>query len=322
MITLKRKAPASADTEPQRPCNTPRLPQPSRSGGRPVIKMLLAHEGKATTVHILCDTGCTTPLITPSLVKRLDIQCFAHHEGLDFKEFDGKTVEGAGKEFTIPLLFRHKQHYSKLVFEVAPLEPNVELFFPMWWLHDHPVMTSDLMRPELRFNSPNCLKHCTKKVIEKEFSCDLDDTILFNSEARLIGYVSATSVTANIDPLLQVPAEFSHFLGIMGKEAADALPAHTDYDHRIDLKEGEKPPWGPIYRLSEVELATLREWLSDMMRTGKIRRSSSPAGAPILFGPKPHGRGLRLCVDYRGINRVTIPNRYPLPLMDELQDRT
>jgi len=108
----------------------------------------------------------------------------------------------------------------------------------------------------------------------------------------------------------------------MGKEAADALPAHTDYDHRIDLKDGEKPPWGPIYPLSEVELATLREWLSDMLRTGKIRRSSSPAGAPILFVPKPHGRGLRLCVDYRGINRVTIPNRYPLPLMDELQDRT
>jgi len=134
--------------------------------------------------------------------------------------------------------------------------------------------------------------------------------------------VRDTSVTANIDPLWQIPAEFRHFLGIMGKEAADALPTHTDYDHRIDLKEGEKPPWGPIYRLSEVELATLREWLSDMMRTGKIRRSSSPAGAPILFGPKPHGRGLRLCVDYRGINRVTIPNRYPLPLMDELQDRT
>jgi len=282
--------------------------------------MLLDHEGKKTTVHVLCDTGCTTPLVTPALVKKLDIQCFAHHEGLEFKGFDGKTVEGAGKEFTIPLLFQHKHHYSKLVFEVAPLEPNVDLFLPTWWLHDHPVMTSDLMRPELCFDHPNCLKCCTKTAIEQEFSCDLDNTILFNSEARLIGYVSATTI--DIDPLSQVPVEFRRFLGIMGKEAADALPAHTDYDHRIDLKDGDKPPWGPIYPLSEVEVATLREWLSDMMRTSKIRRSSSPAGAPILFVPKPHGRVLRLCVDYRGINRVTIPNRYPLPLMDELQDRT
>ena len=59
----------------------------------------------------------------------------------------------------------------------------------------------------------------------------------------------------------------------------------------------------------------------EMLQTGKIRRSTSSAGSPILFVPKPNGRGLRLCVDYRGINRVTIPNRYPLPLMQELQDR-
>jgi hypothetical protein len=58
-----------------------------------------------------------------------------------------------------------------------------------------------------------------------------------------------------------------------------------------------------------------------MLATGKIRPSKSPAGASILFVPKKEGRGLRLCVDYRGLNRVTIMNRYPLPLMDELRDR-
>jgi hypothetical protein len=58
-----------------------------------------------------------------------------------------------------------------------------------------------------------------------------------------------------------------------------------------------------------------------MLRTGKIRPSKSLAAAPILFMPKPHGRGLRLCVDYRGINKITIANCYPLPLMSELQDR-
>jgi len=58
-----------------------------------------------------------------------------------------------------------------------------------------------------------------------------------------------------------------------------------------------------------------------MEKSGKIQRSTSPAGSPILFVPKPSGRGLRLCVDYRGLNAITIPNRYPLPLMQELQDR-
>jgi len=78
---------------------------------------------------------------------------------------------------------------------------------------------------------------------------------------------------------------------------------------------------GTYLPASEVELQPLREWLKEMEKTGKIRRSTSAASSPILFVPKPNGRGLRLCVDYRGLNNVTIPNRYPLPLMQELQDR-
>src|ERR1700738_3984975 len=58
-----------------------------------------------------------------------------------------------------------------------------------------------------------------------------------------------------------------------------------------------------------------------MLKTGKIRPSKSPAGSPILFVLKPNGRGLRLYVDYRGLNKIIVLNRYPLPLMDELRDR-
>jgi len=135
---------------------------------------------------------------------------------------------------------------------------------------------------------------------------------------RCIGYVSAAS---DQDPIKAVPKEFRQYLRIMGKEAADTLPKHRPYDCKINLQKGSTAPWGPIYPLLEVELQTLREWLKEMERTGKIKRSTSPAGSPILFVPKPHGRGLRLCMNYRALNRITIPNRYPLPLMQELQDR-
>jgi len=138
-----------------------------------------------------------------------------------------------------------------------------------------------------------------------------------NPQAQIIRYVSAV----NEDARERVPMESRQYLGIMGKEAADALPQHRPHDCKINLRKGETAPWGPIYPLSEEELQTLREWLKEMDRTGKIRRSTSPAGSPILFVPKPHGRGLHLCVDYRALNKITIPNRYPLPLMQELQDR-
>jgi hypothetical protein len=67
-------------------------------------------------------------------------------------------------------------------------------------------------------------------------------------------------------------------------------------------------------------LAALREFLEENLNKGFIRESTSPAGAPILFAPKKDG-GLRLCVDYRGLNSVTIKNRYPLPLISEIMDR-
>jgi hypothetical protein len=78
---------------------------------------------------------------------------------------------------------------------------------------------------------------------------------------------------------------------------------------------------GTYLRTFRTELKALREYLDEMIKMGKIRPSKSPAGAPILFVPKPHGRGLRMCVDYRGLNKVSIMNRYPLPLMNELRDR-
>ena len=75
-----------------------------------------------------------------------------------------------------------------------------------------------------------------------------------------------------------------------------------------------------MYALSEKELEVLKTYLDDMLRSGKIRPSKFSAGAPIIFVPKQDGRGLRLCVNYRGLNKVMILNRYPLPLMNELRD--
>jgi hypothetical protein len=73
--------------------------------------------------------------------------------------------------------------------------------------------------------------------------------------------------------------------------------------------------------LSEKKLEVLRDWLNDMLETGKIRCSKSPAGLPILFVLKAHGRGLRVWVDYRELNETRIANGDPLPIMSELQDR-
>jgi len=196
------------------------------------------------------------------------------------------------------------------------MEPEVDIFLPFWWVSKHPpqrVWESE----EVWFNSPGCQETCTRYE-QEEFSLTWDEKVAQDPEARTIGHVS---VLTEGDALTNVPGEFKPYLGIISREAVDALPPHQPYDCKIELKEGATAPRGPIYPLSEVELQILREWLKEIEQTGKIKRSTSPAGSPILFVPKPHGRGLHLYVDYRALNQVTIPNRYPLPLMQELQDR-
>jgi hypothetical protein len=98
------------------------------------------------------------------------------------------------------------------------------------------------------------------------------------------------------------------------------LPEHTKWDHEIPLKPETQPKFNKIYGLNEEQLKALREYLEENLRKGYIRPSTSPAGYPILFVPKKNGK-LRLCVDYRQLNDITIKNRYPLPLISELRDR-
>ena len=80
------------------------------------------------------------------------------------------------------------------------------------------------------------------------------------------------------------------------------------------------PPYGPIYSLSEPELKVLKDYIDENLAYGFICHSSSPAGSPILFVKKKDG-SLCLCVDYRGLNKITIKNHYPLPLINELLDQ-
>ena len=117
-----------------------------------------------------------------------------------------------------------------------------------------------------------------------------------------------------------IPEQYKDFEDVFQKKNADMLPEHRPYDCAIDLQEGAQPPFGPIYNLSQTELAELRKYIDENLAKNFIRHSKSPAGAPILFVKKKDG-SLRMCVDYRGLNKVTKKNRYPLPLISGLLEQ-
>ena len=98
------------------------------------------------------------------------------------------------------------------------------------------------------------------------------------------------------------------------------LPPDREVEFTIDLILETEPISIPPYRMAPAELRELKAQLEDLLSKGFIRSSISPWGAPVLFVKKKDG-SLRLCIDYRQLNRVTIRNQYPLPRIDELFDQ-
>ncbi|XP_013639197.1 PREDICTED: uncharacterized protein LOC106344344 [Brassica oleracea var. oleracea] len=102
--------------------------------------------------------------------------------------------------------------------------------------------------------------------------------------------------------------------------ALKELPPPRSNPFTINLEPGAKPIAKAPYRMAPAELAELKNQLEDLMEKGFIRPSSSPWGAPVLFVKKKDG-SMRLCIYYRGINNITIKDKYPLPRIDELLDQ-
>ena len=98
------------------------------------------------------------------------------------------------------------------------------------------------------------------------------------------------------------------------------LPPDREIVFSIELMPGTAPISRAPYRLAPAELKELKVQLEEMIEKGFIRPSHSPWGAPVLFVKKKDG-SLRLCIDYRGLNKVTIKNKYPLPRIDDLFDQ-
>ncbi|SNX85847.1 related to Gag-pol polyprotein [Melanopsichium pennsylvanicum] len=115
---------------------------------------------------------------------------------------------------------------------------------------------------------------------------------------------------------VEIPAPYYPLKDVFDEVEADKLPPHTKHDLHIELLPSSTPPQGPLYLKGPKEMAELRKYLEENLEKGFIRPSKSPARSPVLFVPKKDG-GLRLCVDYRGLNEVMVKNRAPLPLIEE-----
>ncbi|CAD6970757.1 unnamed protein product, partial [Tilletia controversa] len=210
----------------------------------------------------------------------------------------------------------------QVTFYVTPLRSH-HLFLGLPWFKDC-VATLDFSRLRLTYSvaSPTTLSSGLSTSSNSSPNSDLPEVSLSASQRREIFDNSSTFPSLSVPPeharqlsttedssiRANLPEPYHDYVDVFRKSSADLLPDHRSYDHKIPMQPNTTPPFGPIYSLSEGEHQELRNYLKENLDKGFIRPSSSPAGAPVLFVPKPDGT-FRMCVDYRGINNITIKDR-------------
>ena len=119
----------------------------------------------------------------------------------------------------------------------------------------------------------------------------------------------------------KVPNKYVEIANVFSPNLTSELPEYTEINnHAIKLVDGQQPPYRPIYSLKPVELETLKAYIKTNLVNGFIRPFKSPADTTILFDRKL-GKSLHLCVNYKGLNNLTIKNQYLLPLVGKSLDQ-
>ena len=118
----------------------------------------------------------------------------------------------------------------------------------------------------------------------------------------------------------QIQEEYHEFIKVFDEVEANRFPESRIWDHKIELKEGFQPKSFKAYNLTPEEQRELDAFLKENLEKGYIRPSKSPMATPFFFVKKKDGK-LRPCQDYRYLNKWTIKNAYPLPLISELMDK-
>ena len=116
-----------------------------------------------------------------------------------------------------------------------------------------------------------------------------------------------------------VPKWFHRWLKVFGKVESKKMPVRKIWDHAIDLNDNFKASKTRVYPLSRNKKEKVQKFVNEHLKKGYIRPSKSPQTLPVFFVGKKN-RGKHMVMDYRRLNKQTVKNNYPLPLITDLVD--
>ena len=274
--------------------------------------------GKQADATVLVDSGATGSCINKEFVERNQLEVKKLPLSLPVYNADGTLNNGGAITGFVEVRMIIGDHAEKIELAVVNLG-KTDIFLGLDWLRNHnPSIDWDASTLVFDRCPDRCgyLAHIDSPEAEEEepeekleegerlFWMDWDKYVMTGVKVR-------AQTTSAADPYL---AEFSD---VFSKTDFDRLPDRRPWDHAIELTPGAKAVDCKVYPLSPVEQRALDEFLEENLRTGRIRGSISPMASPFFFVKKKDG-SLRPVQDYRKLNEMTVKNRYPLPLIQEL----
>ena len=273
---------------------------------------------KNTQVKMLIDSGATESFISETVFKQLNI------EGKKIRKRKIILADGSEKYCNTDCYVDIEigNYKKKIKFHVAPIQFDV-ILGKDWLAENQPIIDWKSNRMSLTQNGiVTELQGIDKKI-------QIISAMQFKKEAKhskelFVCYITQnqSSVTKQDQSITDrnLRKVLNEFKDVFPNDLPNGLPPKRKQDHGIELEKESKPVCKPVYRLSLSEQDEVRKQVTELLNKGFIQPSSSPFGAPVLFVKKKDG-SLRMCVDYRALNKITIKNKYPIPRIEDLIDR-
>lgn len=253
---------------------------------------------------VLVDSEADANFMDYDLASKLNLPFLPLSKPVDASALDGRLLCKITQHTPSVKLTFPESHTEELCFHLyqAPLHLLI-LGHP--WIVDHNPHI-DWSTGKVKNWGTNCERCC---FTVKKKDCDPPVAV----QHKTISPEPPASETDFLD-LSYMSSCYMDLKEVFNKSKATSLPPHHPYDCAIDLLPSSSPPKGCLYSLSGPEIQAMKDYIDSSLAAGIIRPSSSLAGAGFFFVGKKD-KTLRQCINYRGLNDITIKNRYPLPLI-------
>ena len=295
-------------------------------------------KGRHRTVKVaaMVDSGATALFIDKKYADSQKMWQIPLENPIQLHNIDGTLNEAGSITHKVKLWLTIGSDKEKFEFFVTSLGPEKVILGLPWLRHRNPRidwqegtmslnadqgMGLELFEVEVTKIAANHMERC----------CLLHEGVLETSQDEvycLAGFTYAQQIAEKVSKAKgkktfeeMVPEHYRNFAKVFSEEESQRLPEHQSWDHAIDLEPDAVKHWKiKSYPMSPNEQEELDKFLKEHVSKGYLVPSKSSMASPVFFIKKKDGK-LRLVQDYRRLNKITIKNRYPLPLAADIVNR-